>query len=112
MSYDTRLTVTVNTGAADGPVTLTVVDVGNYTSSVAPLWEKALGFPLHDLNGRTAGDVVAELNAAVAKLERDPAGYRAMVPPGSWGSPEGAAQYLHRIRVHCILHPKTTIEVD
>lgn len=112
MSYDTCLTAQVDTGAAFGPVTVTVEEIGNYTSNVAHLWEKALGCPLEDLNGQTARIVIPQLSAAVSAMESDPERKAETARLGSWGTYEEAIQYLHRLRMGCITHPKATVKVS
>jgi hypothetical protein len=108
MSYDIWLTI--DTGGGESPC---VFDVGNYTSNVSDVWTKALGFPLHDLNDRMAGECIEPLTRAVLSMN-DPANeadYQAMNPSNRWGSFEGAREYLEKLLEGCKRHPKTRVHI-
>ena len=107
MSYDIYLGI--DTGAAD---LTTVYEVGNYTSNVSPMWTRALGQPLSELHGMTAADAVPLLDAGIAALEADPAGFRELNPANGWGRYEGALKYLEELRAGCAEHPKTVVRVS
>ncbi|NUR38796.1 MAG: hypothetical protein HOV73_01750 [Streptomyces sp.] len=112
MSYDIDLYATIDTGHADGPMTITIAEVGNYTSNVSGMWADAIGHRLFELNGRTAGDALEQLTEAVARMRATPDHYRAMEPANGWGNYDGALQYLDRLRDACESHPKTTIRIS
>lgn len=107
MSYDIYLDI--DTG---GTEPTTVHTVGNYTTNVAPMWRTALGHPLYELHGRNAADAVPVLDTAIAAMQANPDGYRAMNPSNGWGDYDGALDYLQRLRAGCAAHPKTSIYVS
>ena len=107
MSYDIFLEV--DTGGED---LTTVVEVGNYTSNVSPMWTQALGRPLYELHGMSAAEAVPLLYAGIAAMRADPDGYRALNPANGWGRFEGALGYLKTLRDACAEHPKTVIRVS
>lgn len=108
MSYDIDLVI--DTGAEEPA---TVCEVGNMTSNVSPMWGKALGHNLSDLDGRVAGGCVAALARAVSHMQ-DPANkaaYEAMNPLNGWGDRVGATRYLEDLLRACQKHPKATISI-
>lgn len=111
MSYDISLYIQVDTGGPE-PIEYCVDDVGNYTSNVSRMWTDALGHRLADLKGKTAGDCTDDLKRAVADMEARPDHYRAMDPPNGWGCYEGALNYLRRLLVACLAHPKAEIHIS
>lgn len=109
MSYDGYLQV--DTGF-EHPVT--VIELGNMTSNVAPMWGHALEMAgedirLSDTEGRRAADVLPLLRAAVQHMEDNPDTYRAMNPASGWGDYESALAYLRNVAEQCAAHPKTTL---
>lgn len=108
MSYDVSLVI--DTGGSEPAE---VVDVGNMTSNVAPMWRKALPPDgIAGLHGRRCADVTGQLQLAVAHMENHPDFYRAMNPPNGWGDYESALDYLRKLRDAAAAHPLTTIEVS
>lgn len=107
MSYDIYLQI--DTGAEE---TVTVVEVGNYTTNVSGMWAEALGFRLYEISGRTAADAVPDLDRAIAAMQADPDTYQAMNPKNGWGDYSGALEYLRTLRNACVRHPKTQIYVS
>jgi hypothetical protein len=107
MSYDVDLVIKNALGE-----NFTVVEVGNYTTNVAPMWKKALGYPLRDLHKRRAGDVVDEIAAAVAVMVCEPEQFREMNPDNGCGDNVGAMQYLVRLYEGCRRWPDATIHVS
>lgn len=107
MSYDIYLEI--DTGAED---LTTVVDIGNYTSNVSPMWTRALGRPLFELHGMAAVEAVPLLDAGIASMQADPDGFRELNPANGWGRFEGALGYLEELRAGCVAHPKTVIRVS
>lgn len=110
MSYDGYLEI--DTG---GPEPAVVAEIGNCTSNVRPMWSKALTAAagadshLHETHGRTAGDVLPLLRAAVVHMEDHPAEYRELNPANGYGHYEGALNYLRRTAQLCAAHPKATL---
>lgn len=113
MSYDIELLVyTAITGQDGESESVTVYDVGNYTSNVAPMWSAALGRSLGDLHGRSAGACVVWLTSAVKDMKREPDKYKAMNPKNGWGDYEGALAYLENLLHACKILPNTTVWID
>ncbi len=125
MSMDIWLEV--DTGG-DEPRRLDSDDPGNQTYNVDPMFALALdgdaaagiqnghdlliarkGPSLKRFEGLPAGDCVAELAAAVARMEATPESYRALNPANGWGSYEGALAYLQRFRDVCAANPAARV---
>ena len=87
-------------------------DVGDYTSNVSPMWMKALGFPLAELDGRTACHVVGTVLQAVWRMYDNSAEYEALAPANGWGDVDGAREYLRRLAEACAKHPRATIRIS
>ena len=86
--------------------------IGNYTSNVKRMWNRALppdGIAM--LDGKPAGRVARALRGAVERMERNRVEYEAMNPPDGWGNYEGALDYLRSLAEACAAHPTTTIRV-
>lgn len=108
MSYDIYLEI--DTG---GESPATVYEVGNYTSNVSGMWTQALNDrALYEFDGMAATEAVPLLDAGIAAMEADPAGFRELNPANGWGRYEGALDYLRRLRAGCVEHPKTVIRVS
>lgn len=107
MSYDIYLEI--DTGS---DCMTTVVDVGNYTSNVSPMWFKALGERLSAFDGRNAGESAPLLDLGIQAMRDGRAEYEAMNPDNGWGRYDGALGYLQTLRNRCAEHPKTTIRVS
>jgi hypothetical protein len=105
MSYDVSLYI--NTGGDSEAE----VFWRNMTSNVAPMWRKA-GADLADFAGKTAGDCVADLQAAIRAMEAEPETYRAMNPANGWGDYEGCLDFLKSIRDACATHPACTVHIS
>ena len=108
MSYDIYLDI--DTGAGEPQ---TVVEIGNYTSNVSPMWREALGgVRLRDYHGAPCSEAAGPLAEAVKRMEAEPDEYRKMNPPNGWGDYEGALDYLRRLAEACATHSKCTIYVS
>lgn len=108
MSYDTWMTI--DTG---GPEPVIVEEIGNMTSNVSPMWTKALGFPLADMESWTGKEVLPHVERALANISNPETRheYEAMNPENGWGDVAGAAKYLTKIRDACKMHPKATFRI-
>lgn len=106
MSHNVYLCI--DTGGKE-PVTVFGSDC---TSNVSGMWADALGYPLAELDGRTAVDAIDDLRRAAWRMANNPDKYRAMNPPNGWGNYEGARDYITEILEACLAHPKTTIAVS
>lgn len=107
MSYDVWMEI--DTG---GPSPASVCESVNMTSNVSPMWRKALGFPLSDLEGVSGALAKASLREAIKSMEDDPEPYRAMNPSNGWGDHESALEYLRKILAMCVTHPKALIRIS
>lgn len=107
MSYDVDLTI--DTGS-DEPAH--VVECGNYTSNVWPMWADALGRGLDEFHDAPCSEAAGLLAAGIQRMEADPEKYRAMNPSNGWGDYEGALTYLRGIAEACANHPKCSIWVS
>lgn len=105
MSYDVSLVI--NTGKQMHEV----VEVGNYTYNVGPMFYKALGVGLGDLEGVVASEAIPRLRAAVADMVDNPVPYEAMNPSNGWGDYAGALRYLRKLLECCEENPLCTIHV-
>ena len=105
MSYDVSLVI--NTGYEDR----TVVDIGNYTSNVASMWNKALGYEFSELDGENCGNCLDDLRRAVNDMESNPIEYRKMNPANGWGDYEGALDFLDKLKRECARNPKAKIDM-
>jgi len=106
MSYD--LYLTIDTGSDERAL---VVECGNMTSNVAPMWRLA-GANLAEFAGKTAADCLPLLRAAVASMEDNPAPYLELNPPNGWGSYDTCLEYLRGLVRHFAAHPLCTVEVS
>lgn len=117
MSYDISVYVTKpGTEVGDAENGLHVIEVGNYTSNVAPMWRDALGDValgnLIDRDGRAA-TLAPLVRAGVERMEADPDRYRAMNPENNWGDYDGALAYLRNLAEACEAmapHPGAWVE--
>ena len=105
MSYDIDLVI--DTGVEER----TVVTVGNYTSNVAGMWKKALGYSLRELDNKKADSCIEDLRKAIANMEDNPKEYKEMNPPNGWGDYEGALNYLRKLLDACVKNPKCKIDI-
>ena len=109
MSIDIDLEI--NTGKH----TVFVVEVGNYTHNVQPMWRKALkaasgsDYGLCDLNGTRASESIPVLEKAVKHMRENKEEYLPLNPTNGWGNYEGALQYLETLLECCQEHPLCTI---
>lgn len=107
MSY--HISLDIDTG---GPEPAEVLEVGNCTSNVAPMWKQALGVRLRDYDGVPCERALAPLRDGIRRMEDDPAKHRAMEPENGWGDYEGALNYLRKLADACAANPKCTIRIS
>ncbi|MCK4328297.1 hypothetical protein KAX02_00485 [candidate division WOR-3 bacterium] len=105
MSWSVYLTI--NTGAEERKV----VDIGNYTYNVSPMYMKAMGITISDLDGKKCSEVIPILRKGVLHMTENPRIHKAMNPPNGWGKYETALEFLEMIYKECINNPKCKIEV-
>ncbi|WP_435109801.1 hypothetical protein [Nocardiopsis synnemataformans] len=107
MSYD--ISLVIDTGSSE-PVE--VVEVGNYTSNVAPMWQWALGVRLRDYDGVPCDRALAPLRDGIRRMQAAPDFYRPLTTNPEWGDYEGALNFLVKLTDACEANPKCTIEID
>lgn len=105
MSYDIGLTIDKG-----GPEPATVSGGRNMTSNVAPMWRLA-GADLAEFHGKTAGDCLPVLRAAIADMEDNPGKYEPLNPDNGWGSYETCLGFLRELAGDFAAHPKATVAV-
>lgn len=106
MSYDIYLTI--HTGIDFS----TVAEVGNMTSNCSPMWGKAIGYSLGELDGKRAEDCIPILEFAIGNMEREPETYAALNPSNGWGNSEAALAYLRTFLERCREHPLTVVRIS
>jgi hypothetical protein len=72
----------------------------NITCNLGPMWREA-GFDDKACDGGRAGDILPNVNAAIAALLADPEGFRALTPDNGWGSYEWLLGALEKLRSAC-----------
>lgn len=107
MSYD--ISLAIDTGK--GPL-CDVIEIGNYTSNVGPMWRDALqGRLLREFHGSPCSEAAGPLAEAVKRMENEPERYKLMEPSNGWGDYDGALTYLRRLAEMCAEHPKCYIQI-
>lgn len=125
MSHDAYMVI--DTGGPDGPAI--VLDIGNYTRNVSPMWRAAmtaaaeqLGHDwrgesrsdaqmyIDDTQGMTGADALPLFRAAEAWMEDHATEMRELEPSNGWGDFEGALEYVAKCRRACVAHPKATLD--
>ena len=105
MSYDIYMNRVVQT---------CVFEVGNMTSNVSGMWRKALGFGIHEIEGKTGAEVRPDIERAIKNIT-DPDTrheYEAMNPKNGWGDVNSAEEYLRQVLEGCIEEPEAKFEVS
>ena len=105
MSYD--ITLMINTGFEDREV----LEIGNMTYNVAPMYMLAMGKSLCDFNGKQCKDIIPILRCGWLHMETKPEKYKALNPPNGWGDYKTALDYLEKILDGCEYNPKCKIIV-
>jgi hypothetical protein len=75
----------------------------NITYNLTPMLREAGLFPNahRDLWHAPCAEVAGVADAALRRLESDPARFRELNPPNGWGSYEGAVDWVRRLRDLC-----------
>jgi hypothetical protein len=107
MSYDMRLVI--DTGG-EYPACVTG-DYRNPTYNLAPMFQRALGCPLRDLDGMTGAQAAPIVATGLERMRVDKAGHEALNPPNGWGDYDGAVETLEWLHGACLAHPKATVRV-
>ena len=100
----------------DALLPVEMIDIGNYTRNVSPMWRKAMtyatgGIPtsIQDTDGMTGEAALPVLKDALMHMLRNPAEYEAMNPENGWGDYEGATEFMWKCVQACAKHPKAVI---
>jgi hypothetical protein len=91
---------------------LKMVIVGKCFPPVTILWSTALGYPLRDLHGRIAGEVLDEVRTAVERLHSAPNEYVTLDPARRWGRYGEALRFLEKLEENCAGQPLATLNVQ
>jgi hypothetical protein len=108
VSYDAYLELD-----AGGPERVTIQGTAaNYTSNVAPMFNRALGRPLRDLDGLRAPEAMGLLVRALDRWNAEPDVYAALNPENGWGDANGARSFLEQLLEACIKYPLAVVRVS
>ena len=112
MSIDIWLHMEIDTGGPE----LTDINLGDdwdITHNVAPMWQLAGCYDaLYKSNGRLAGEILPELDAALVDMQNYPAKYKELNPPNGWGDYDSAIYFLSRVIDNFRKYPKAIIGVS
>lgn len=103
---DVRLTI--DTG---GPEPAQVGESMNMTSNVWPMWQRALGGSIRELDGLTGTEALPRLDEAIEDMQINPEVYAEMNPANGWGDSDGACRFLKELAKACRRHPRATVRV-
>lgn len=85
--------------------------VGNMTDNVAPMFTKALGRSLGDLDEMSSEQAMKVLAGGIANMIQFPGAYAKLNPANGWGNAKGALAYLDKIYQACQETPKGTVMI-
>ena len=106
MSYD--ISLEINTGFEDREV----LEIGNITYNITPMYTKAMGKNLSDFNDKKCAEIIPILRIGVMEIENNPEKYKKHNPANGWGNYEGALQYLTKLLINCEENPLCTVKVS
>lgn len=67
------------------------------TYNLAPMFERALGFPIRNLEGKTAAECLPHLQRAYIFLIDNQDECRSLEPANKWGTYEGAVEAMRTL---------------
>lgn len=106
MSYDFKLEIDTG-GEYPAPVT----ETRSPTYNLAEIFDKALGFSVRDLRGKSGAECAPLLDAALVRMKKSPAVYKKLNPSNGWGTYEDALSSFHWLHEVCLEHPKALVNV-
>lgn len=106
MSYDIDLII--NTGVED----TSVLDIGNYTSNIGGMYNKAFGQDWKFINGMNCQEALPFIINAVLYMKQNKKDLIKMNPENGWGDYDGALKYLSDLELGCVNHPNCKIEIS
>jgi hypothetical protein len=99
----------------DALLPVEMIDIGNYTRNVSPMWRKAMTaaagnqMSIQDTDGMTGAEALPLLAAALVHMLRNQAEYEEMNPENGWGDYEGATEFMRDCVWACAAHPNAVI---
>lgn len=85
----------------------------NYTHNVTPMWKKAGCYDaLYESDGKRAGEIIPELNAAFNKMISGIREYKELDPDNGWVDADGALSFLEEVLRACRTYPSAKIGVS
>lgn len=86
--------------------------IGNYTYNISPMYLKALGTSLLELDGVEVNIITPILLKGVEDMVNNKEEYLKLNPENGWGNYEGALEYLQKLLAECLKFPTAKIEVN
>lgn len=108
MSYDIALTGDRDPDAEDE---IEQLYWGNYTSNIYPMWERAVGGSMRDLDGLLASEAEPILSKVIDRILMHREAYVALEPENKWGTVETFVPFLLEVRNACLTYPKALVRV-
>lgn len=93
---------------------ITSLDLGNYTSNVAPMWRAACPEldGLAGIDGKTGREVADQLRKGAHAMFRTRRELEMLNPRNGWGDFPGAFRYFAQVARVAALHPEAVFHVD
>jgi hypothetical protein len=88
------------------------MDIGNYTCNVNPMYQKALGISLSELQGKPTREVLDLLDNGIKDMKIYKKDYEELNPLNGWGDYNGALEYLERLYDGCKKHYRSYININ
>jgi hypothetical protein len=87
-------------------------EIGKYTYNVNPMYQKAMGISLSDLNNMSTKQAIPILLKGVEEMINNKKEYIKLNPVNGWGNYDGALKYLESILKGCQKHYKSYISIE
>lgn len=84
----------------------------NATYNLAPMFTKALGCSIRDLEGRKCSEIAPILQAGIEAMLADWAAYEELNPWNGWGNAEGALKTLCELARWCSEVPDAALAIS
>lgn len=88
-----------------------LAECGNYTYNVTPMYMKAMGLTLSELDRHNCKEVAEILKKGIKEMEKNPEEYKTLNPENGWGDYKGALNYLKTILKECRKWPSCMLMV-
>lgn len=76
----------------------------NYTYNIAKIAKEA-GFSVNDFDGKNGAEIVAILDPAIERMNKNPDHFRQFNPPNGWGDFDSFVGLLEILLAHCHEYP-------